>query len=505
MISPLHSRPPPYELPSNIIYFHDWRYVSHGRYRWFDSDGKWYPLMVVQEHPPLHYKPDDLPMGIELIAQPATKTEPFAIPAMEDICVYAGSVFYDEGRYRWWCDCWPTESLANEPQGPVCEYVRYSESDNGFDWTQPQLGLIERFGSTANNIVYGPPLTGENYYHGGCVFKDPAAPPAERYKAFYAGRLTTQQHDAFMRDRPQDAATELLKGLFGAVSPDGLGWTKIDDPLVMVGSDTQNMCSYDVSLQQYVAYTRSWLFNRRSIGRMSTSDFRRFPLHEEVFWPNAMSQPDETWYTNAKTQMPGTTDYHVMFPMRWRATDDSFEFHLASSPDNVMWGFVPGGAVCKPGNPGAWDGGVVTPGMGLVELPGDRMGIMIFATPVPHKHPRRPPFGGFAWACWPKGRLVALHAESEGSFALWPLNAGQRSIELNVKTAPAGYVRVEVTDKDRNPLPGRRFEDCDPIGGDHLATAVTWRGQTDLGHDDDAPFILRFRMRSADLYSIEFR
>ena len=144
----------------------------------------------------------------------------------------------------------------------------------------------------------------------------------------------------------------------------------------------------------------------------------------------------------------------------------------------------------------------MTPGMGMVELPGDRMGIMVFATPVPHKHPRHPPFGSFAWACWPKGRLVALHAESEGSFALWPLNARQRSIELNVKTAPAGYVRVEVADTDRNPLPGRRFEDCDPLGGDHLAAAVTWRGQTDLGHEKDAPIILRLRLRSADLYLI---
>ncbi len=25
---------PPYELSSNIVYFHDWRYVNHGSYRW---------------------------------------------------------------------------------------------------------------------------------------------------------------------------------------------------------------------------------------------------------------------------------------------------------------------------------------------------------------------------------------------------------------------------------------------------------------------------------------
>ena len=28
---------PPYELPSNIVYFHDWRYVDHGDLRWLTA------------------------------------------------------------------------------------------------------------------------------------------------------------------------------------------------------------------------------------------------------------------------------------------------------------------------------------------------------------------------------------------------------------------------------------------------------------------------------------
>jgi len=31
-----------------------------------------------------------------------------------------------------------------------------------------------------------------------------------------------------------------------------------------------------------------------------------------------------------------------------------------------------------------------------------------------------------------------------------------------------------------------------------------WRGQSDPGHPDSAPITLRFRMRSAELYSVAF-
>ncbi len=504
MISPLHSKLPPYALPSNIVYFHDWRYVHHGRYDWLDEQGRQYPLQTVDPYPPLRYEPRELPTGIELVAMPATRSEPVYNPPMRDeICIYAGSVMRDEGRYRWWFETWPTELLAKPPGEQTHQYVRYAESDNGFDWRFPKLGLIERHGSRENNCVVGP-STSPNGWHGGCVFKDPSGPSSERYKAFYTGRVTPEQRARFERERPEAVGPHRHKAILGAVSPDGLAWTELPEPLVLNNSDTQHSCEYDASLGQYVAYNRSWFFNRRSIGRMATTDFRRFPLHEEVFWPDGRCKADETWYTNAKTLMPGTTDYHVMFPMRWRTTTDAFDFYLAASPDNVVWGLVPGGAVCRPGEPGAWDGGVVTPGTGLVELPGDRMGILIFASPVPHKHPRRPPFGSFAWAWWRKGRLAALRAEGEASFSLWPLTFKGRTVELNCRTAPGGYVRVEAVDNERNPLPGRRFEDCDPLIGDHLSQTVTWRGQADLGHQDGSPVMLRFRMRATDLYSVRF-
>jgi hypothetical protein len=140
----------------------------------------------------------------------------------------------------------------------------------------------------------------------------------------------------------------------------------------------------------------------------------------------------------------------------------------------------------------------------MVELPGNRMGILYCGTP-PHKHPRRPPYGDFGWAYWDKGRLAALEAAQDGEFALFPLIFEGRHVCLNVQTGRTGYIQVEALDQKRNVLPGRSFEDCDLICGDFLDRTVTWRGESDLGHQDVSAVTLRFRLRNARMFSVEFK
>lgn len=292
--------------------------------------------------------------------------------------------------------------------------------------------------------------------------------------------------------------------LCGAVSRDGIRWTPRRDPLLLQTSDTQNICEYDPSLDRYVGYCRSWVMGRRTIARTTSEDFRHFTFAEEVFWPGPAEKPYSTWYANAKTVMPGASDHHLMFPMRWDLTTDEFQFHLASSPDNTMWQFVPGGPVCTRGETGDWDGGTVAPGHGLVELPDDKIGILYCGTAVPHKHPRRAPYGDLAWATWDKGRIAALDCPEDGQFSLYPLVFEGRSLTLNMHTAMTGFVRVEALDENGKVLPRRSFDDCDHLSGNRLAQPVTWRGESDLGHVDGRPVQLCFRLRNAQLFSVAF-
>jgi hypothetical protein len=70
------------------------------------------------------------------------------------------------------------------------DYVRYAESDDGHSWRFPSLNQIECKGTKENNIAYGPPIVDAIGLHGPCVFKDPSAPPEERYKMIHTGHFT---------------------------------------------------------------------------------------------------------------------------------------------------------------------------------------------------------------------------------------------------------------------------------------------------------------------------
>ncbi len=53
MLSPYRNQPRPLELPSGILYFHDWRYMQHGRVGWRAADGGSFPLWTTGELPSL--------------------------------------------------------------------------------------------------------------------------------------------------------------------------------------------------------------------------------------------------------------------------------------------------------------------------------------------------------------------------------------------------------------------------------------------------------------------
>ncbi len=513
MQTPLYGVDTPFKLRSNIVYFHDWRYVRPGQFDWLGPNDERVPMFGLGDVPPMHYLVREGTIGVTLRAEPAVKS-PVVITAAEHehTSIFAGSLIHEDGVYRLWYESWLRKDMTKREAGSN-NALRYAESRDGVHWKLPNVGAYKNPGDKRHNIVYGAELTAHTRFHGGSVFKDPSAPKAERYKAFHLSNVKAKEYAKFIKRRPdafdtQGAMHIERKGhcgcLRGATSPDGITWKPLRDPLLVQNSDTHNICEYDPFLKKYVAYVRAWYFGRRSIGRCETDDFRNFPRPENVFWPDAAQLPYDLWYANAKTVMPDAPDYHVMFPLRWRMIDDTFDFHLATSPDNVVWGLVPGSPVCKPGEPNDWDAATVVPGKGLVELPGDRIGVLYTGTGLPHKYPRRPPLGAIAWATWKKGRLVAMHCPLDGRVTLQPLQVTGRTMKLNHRTVKSGHIRVEIATGDQEALPGRSFADCDPIRGDELDRVVTWKGQSDLAYPEGAIIIVRFEMRQSDLFSVKF-
>jgi len=440
-------------------------------------------------HPNSYAGPQDIPQGIRIIAQTAQKTEPFPSgePGPET------RILYDGELYRTWGG------------------NHYAESKDGFTWDNQARCVFDW------NLCE---VKGNDGGHdSGTVFIDPSAPPSERYKRIVMFNPASNEHKKrilaeFSRTRPDDidpkavVVDNYFSVYYAAVSPDGVHWKVYPEQLWVQVSEGTNVVEYNPLLERYVWYCRYWnYYGRRCVGRSETEEFRRWPAPEMLLWPSTDLHPSDDWYTNSKTMYPGTVDQHLMFPVLYHRNTDTADVHLFSSPDGIAWSQVPGGPVLSPGLPGSWDsGGWLWCGVGLVLLPGNRVGIPYVGSNVPHKYPRNKDTQKtkIAYAWWPKGRLAALESPEFGSFSTFPLVFSGRKLFLNALTLKAGNISVEVANIQGEPLPKRSFDEADPIVGDYFDIPVTWKGEADLGHKTGQPVILRFRMKAAKLFAFEF-
>ena len=495
------------DSPPKTILFIDQRHIVCGHLKWASADGDGYSV-----HPSESQPPDEaishkrlVPHGIRLVAQKATKHEPVTrgegIPAR---------VIYSDGVYRAW------------NYTPQAETILYRESKDGFAWQAPVECTLE---------THGERPVGE-----GSAFIDMNAPPAKRYKFVYNARVPVDERETILaqiaemprlyRDNRllDRSAIELLAATYGAVSSDGIRWTGIRKPLLLHKADTDVNCYYDTPLKKYVIYSRLYRQDRRWVGRAESDDFREWGPLKPLIRPPLDGALHDDIYTNAHTTYPGLPDHHLMFPMTYHRHDESSDVHLYTSEDGVSWARVPGGPVLCHGEPAEWDGAFIVAGRDLVPLGSDRIAIPYHGTSYPHKYPRWPEVvsaRGSGWASWPEGRLCAVRAEADGAFSTLPLPAAGRSLRVNARVQRGGEIRigVERLEGDRaedttavttrreiaTDGPGRSITDCDPIFGDHLARTVSWKGDPQLALAEGEMVRLHFRMRSADLFSLQWQ
>lgn len=210
--------------------------------------------------------------------------------------------------------------------------VAYAESDDGVNWRKPALGLVEMDGSTANNVVLRGDI--DRYAEGACVFVDPTAPPAERYKMLHRGRTPF--------------------GLRGACSGDGLSWTMYPWGYNIPGLDTQNVANYDPVLGRYVAYIRSNSLKRagrdvgdrpvlpqgwgRSVARIEAMRFDG--PHPEWTRPEIVLAPDHEDGLDVDLYNGPWSPYrdlHLMFFSPYHHWSGKLGLQLAVSRDNRTW------------------------------------------------------------------------------------------------------------------------------------------------------------------------
>jgi hypothetical protein len=101
--------------------------------------------------------------------------------------------------------------------------------------------------------------------------------------------------------------------------------------------------------------------------------------------------------------------------------------------------------------------------------------------------------------------LVALTVDDKGGEVLTrPITFEGGKLLVNCRTGEKGSLRVELTDSEERPIAGFRAADCEPLRGDKLSSAVSWKGGVALASLGGQPVRLRFILQDAELFSWRF-
>ncbi|MBR2873531.1 MAG: hypothetical protein IKB99_08530, partial [Lentisphaeria bacterium] len=103
------------------------------------------------------------------------------------------------------------------------------------------------------------------------------------------------------------------------------------------------------------------------------------------------------------------------------------------------------------------------------------------------------------------GFISVTADETTGELLTQPLTFKGSELFLNYSTSAAGFIQVELLDENLKVIPGFSRDDFLTRYGDEIAGIMSWNNGSSLAALAGKTIYLRFIMREADLYSLQFR
>jgi len=427
--------------------------------------------------------------------RPAEAVLHFDKPWEGRYCGYV-TVFQDGTIYRMYYRGLPQAGK----DGSNAEVSCYAESRDGLEFTKPNLGLFEVAGTSDNNVILADSAP---FSHNFAPFLDtrPGVPFEMRYKAL---------------------AGTSKSGLVAFVSGDGVRWrTMQEEPVITEGAfDSQNVAFWSEHEGSYCAYFRTWsegdFGGFRWVSRSTSEDFLNWTA------PVEMDKGDAPWehiYTNQTISYDRAPHIYIAIAARFMpgrrvvSPEEAAKLGVEGTysgdcSDNVLMTSRGGNrytrtfmeAFLKPGiGFENWTSRTNYPVRGVVATSDTEMSCYIqhnYGQPTGYIRRYAMRYDGFA-------SVNAPYAG--GEFVTKPLTFSGSGLYLNFATSAAGSLRVEIQDTDGKPLDGFALDDSAEIIGNMIDRAVSWKGSPDIGALAGQPVRLRFVMKDADLYAIQFR
>ncbi len=380
------------------------------------------------------------------------------------------------------------------------EVTCYAESSDGIRWDKPDLGLFDVHGTTNNNVILS---NSAPFSHNFAPFLDtrPGIPRSERYKAA-AGTHTT--------------------GIITFVSPDGIRWKKMrEEPVITEGAfDSQNVMFWSEHENCYVCYFRTWTQGEfkgyRTVSRATSKDFRTWSNPVEMDFGDT---PVEHLYTSQTTPYFRAPHLYIAIPMRFmpgrKVLTDKQALALGVNPKykgdcaeavfmtsrggshydrTFMEGFI------RPGtDPGNWASRAGMTACGIVPTGPTEISLYKQA------HYAQPSGHLIRYTLRTDGFVSVNAPYSGGEMITKPIEFSGNKLVLNFSTSAAGGIHVEIQDISGTAIPGFRLDDSDEIIGDTVERIVTWKDNFDVSSLAGRPVRLRFVMKDADIYSVQFK
>lgn len=423
-----------------------------------------------------------------------------------------GNVIYDEEEslFKMWYLGEETETFPNYT-------VYYAVSKDGVHWEKPLVGTVQTATYPEHNVVAAEIILPS-------VIKDNReSDPEKLYKMI---GWDQKRH-----------------GYHTWVSPDGLHWNPFSQEPLCRGGDVITGY-YDEQRALYVGFPKIGHVirghDRRVFWLITSPDFQTWSEPELVITPDLrddasslarieetrtiLDVPDDP--SLMRTEFYGVGAYPAescTLAFLWMLTinnnarygnhEGPGELQLAVSRDLRHWERPFRTPCLTRGKPGEWDGGFFVTQSRALQVK-DEVWLYYSASTYTHGTPclyRAENTGrhtthnsSIGLAIWDRDRFVSADASSDGgALTTVPVIFTGNRLELNARTKPEGFVTVSLLDAAGNPLPG--FETSEPVTGDNLRHTVQWNGSTDLSALTGKPIMVRFNMRSAELFSFAFR
>lgn len=378
-----------------------------------------------------------------------------------------GTVIKDGNLFR----LYTRDGRGAKFDGDTTEVTRYCESNDGINWTQPNLGIIEIDGNKNNNAILNEPPFSHNFAP--FLDKNPNSPPEQRFKAL---------------------AGTVKSGLYAFTSTDGIHWNKLSpSPVIQYTKeyafDSQNVSFWSESEQCYVCYFRHFLDKKlRSVCRTESVDF--------IHWsePVALKPnfPEEHIYTTLTQPYFRAPHIYIATPTRFHPQrGESTDILFMSARGSSTFDRTFREAWIRPGlDPNRWGNRSNYAAWNIVQTSDTEMSL--YTTPFRRFTLR---LDGFA----------SLHAGPDsGEMLTKPFQFTGSELELNYSTSAGGSIRIEVQDDSGNPIPRFSLHDAIPLVGDSINSTYQWKNNPSLKPLENRNVRLRFVLQEADIFSLRF-